>query len=417
MRDATDLILEFNRDFHRPSLALKLERMSCSVFSFYRGTFHLFAFDLCEGPFRKWPSTEAAGRIIGDLHTENFGCYRAITNEIVYDINDFDETTTAPYEYDLRRMTTALLVASLDNGQPLSVGVAAAEAYVREYLLSCARYARAASPAALRRSSEHRQIRSLLMSAAERSRAEMMKELTVEDAGGRFVFQACEHYQPVTAGQKKAIARALPDFLETCIAPAGARTSRYTLQDVAFRYAGTGSLGRRRFGLLLGKGRPPQETLHTLRLVEWKDSLDSALDRPLRPHQSRRRARNVIESTIAFQLFPKRYLGYAMLSGEPVQAREIGANDARFQHNVYRAPERFEQAAKVFGQITARAHTLAATRGHGPERLVRELQKREDRFVQRMLTFAVDYTARAHDDFDEFRARHDEVAAAWAVPK
>ena len=123
MRSACDEILKFNAAFHhQPSLTAKLKALGSSPFGFFRGTFHLFARDLREGPFRKWPCLETAGQIVGDLHTENFGTFRAITNEIVYDINDFDETTQGPYEFDVRRLATSLVLSSLVNDRGLGLG-------------------------------------------------------------------------------------------------------------------------------------------------------------------------------------------------------------------------------------------------------------------------------------------------------
>src|SRR5262245_48904085 len=100
VRSAVDQILAFNRRFPRAQLQGKLERMTASHFTFFRATFHLFAYDLRDGWCRDWPLANVEGPIIGDLHTENFGAYRAVTDDIVYDINDFDEATEGSYEID-----------------------------------------------------------------------------------------------------------------------------------------------------------------------------------------------------------------------------------------------------------------------------------------------------------------------------
>src|SRR5258708_7085659 len=113
MRSAVDRILLYNRAFSTRRLSTKLAKMAATPFSFFRATFHLFAFDVLQGPFRWLPHLDASGPIVGDLHTENFGSLRAINGQIVYDINDFDETTNGYYEFDLRRLTTSLILASL----------------------------------------------------------------------------------------------------------------------------------------------------------------------------------------------------------------------------------------------------------------------------------------------------------------
>src|SRR4051794_16440043 len=101
MRSAADLILKWHRSIQSPDLPRKLERISSTPFGFFRGTFLLFARDLTK-EFKRPKPLAVTGRIIGDLHTENYGTFRAVTGEIVYDINDFDETTVAAYEYDIR---------------------------------------------------------------------------------------------------------------------------------------------------------------------------------------------------------------------------------------------------------------------------------------------------------------------------
>ncbi len=412
MRSAVDAILRFNRGFDPASLVLKREKMSASSFAFFRGTFHLFASDLTAGPFRKWPVAEAVGPIIGDLHTENFGTFRSVTGEVVYDINDFDETTSAPYEFDLRRMATALVLASLDASHAFGHGVLLAETFVRTYLDALHRLGRLKHRREFERLPDRHDVRKTLALASEQSRVEMMRRLAAESTRGRFVLQRVpRHLKPAGREVAAAVAAAFPQYIENCKVRAARGKRKYRIEDVAFRFAGCGSLGRRRYALLLSKGEG-EASWETLRLVEWKDSLDSALDAQ-RPQRSRGRAKQVIENTLAFQLHPKRYLGYTRLAKAPVQGREIGANDARFPHREFTAFERFEKAAAIFGEITARAHLLATIGKSGPRALLGEIAGHEDRFVHRVLAFAAAYAGQTMDDFHEFQSRRAEIEKAW----
>lgn len=401
MRSAVDEILAFNRRFHTHSLRVKLDKLAGSPFGFFRGTFHVFADDVLHGPFRKWPTASAAGQIVGDLHTENFGTFRAITGEVVYDINDFDETTEGPYEYDLRRLATSLVVAALDAKLRLGDGVHAAEDCIRSYLETLIRLGRVKKRPQFAALADNKVVRRLLASAEDKSRAVMMKAMAVESTPGSFVLRLNEKYLPVDERDREEAQRVLPKFLRG-----------YTFQDVAFRIAGCGSLGRHRYALLLGKGKTKRETFETLRLVEWKDSLDSSLDSP-RPLQSKNRAAKVIEATRAFQVHPKRYLGAISMFGRPMQTREIGANDDRFHHQQFADPARFGQPARIFGTITARAHLLANAGKKSPRLFRHELAGSEDRFVNRLLAFAVAYTEQVMGDYEEFVKRRGEVAKAW----
>ena len=412
MRSAVDEILAFNRGFRPEFLHNKLDKLSASPFGFFRGTFHVWCRDLREDPFKKWICLDIAGPIVGDLHTENFGSFRAITNEIVYDINDFDETTRGLYEYDLRRLATSLLLAALDNRRTLGDGMNAAEAAVRGYLETIVRLGRVRKRVELERLPEAKQVRQLLSAAAEKKRAEFLKGIAVETTPGSFVFRASEKYLPVKDKVRRMARKSLPFFLRHCLAPPKARPAKYSFQDIAFRIAGTGSLGRARYALLLGKGRKKEETYETLRLIEWKESLESALNSGAVRHRLKR-PREVIEATRAFQLFPKRYLGYTWLGEVPMQAREIGANDLRFDHKQFRELDRFLAASRIFGEITARAHLLGSLGKPGPREIPQEISRREDRFVYHLLRFAVAYAGRVMDGHEELVRRKEEVARAW----
>jgi hypothetical protein len=188
----------------------------------------------------------------------------------------------------------------------------------------------------------------------------------------------------------------------------------YTFQDIAFRFAGAGSLGRARYALLLGKGTKEPEDWTTLRLIEWKDSLDSAIDSH-EPRSSPNRAQEVFTFTRAFQLFPKRYLGFVTMGGQPMQTKEIGANDARFDPRSLQDPQYLQRVAQIFGMITARAHLLGSIGESRPRLLVQKVQSREDRFVHKLLSFAVAYADRTFEDFDEVIRRKVEIAKRWGV--
>ena len=410
IRSAVDQILAFNKYFPREQLKGKLEKLSASPFTFFRSTFHLFARDLTEWS-QEWPLMDVRGPIIGDLHTENFGAFRAVTGEIVYDINDFDEATNAPYDVDLRRLSTSILLAALDNGHSFGTGVREAELSIRSWLEAISRFSESRSRKKLERLCETAQILELLHNVGEKSRTEFIGKMTQQVAPGRFVFRQTDRMLPV--GQKilERAQEAIPSFLANVLAPVKARPMEYTFQDIAFRFGGAGSLGRARYALLFNKEKQKAD-LSTLRLIEWKDSLDSSLDSS-EPRFSHDRAQQVFDFTRSFQLLPKRYLGYAMLGNRPMQAKEIGANDARFNPKSMQDREHFQQAAEIFGKITARAHMLGSVSEPGPQLLVRKLQSREDRFVHKLLSFAVAYADRVFDDFDELTRRKAEVEEAW----
>jgi len=416
MRDPVEKIIEYNRNFHRPSLAHKVARLAGSPFGFFRGTYHLFAYDITQGPFRKASSLKSSGPIVADLHTENFGSFRSITNEIVYDINDFDETTTGLYEWDLWRLATGITLAAHDAGLRVGDGLNAAETMLRSYLHMLGKMAGLKKREAFVDLEYTKSVRRLLNVAGEKSRVEFMKTMAEEHEPGKFILKLNEKYIAIKPGERSEIERSLAKYLKRCVASPKAAPTKYTFQDAAFRFAGSGSLGRKRYALLLGKGRDKRETFDSLRLIEWKDSLDSSLDSQ-QPEAGKRRGKQVIADTLAFQVRPKRYLGHLIAFGGPMQARELGANDCRFDHKQFASPEPFRAVSEVFGGITARVHLVATLGEVGPRRMLREITGAEDRFVYRTLSFAASYAEQVLEDYAAFVARRGQVAKRWGVAR
>ena len=102
--------------------------MAESPFAFLRGSATVMAWDLA-----KSPSIGHNVIIDGDAHVNNFGLFRTPRQDVVFDLNDFDETLVAPWEWDLKRLTASINVAARENG----VDAAGRERAVRS---ACAAY-------------------------------------------------------------------------------------------------------------------------------------------------------------------------------------------------------------------------------------------------------------------------------------
>ena len=410
MRSAVDAILQWHKTVRSPDLPRKLEKMSETAFRFFRGTFFLYAQDL-KGEFGRVKPLAESGRIVGDLHTENYGTFRAVTGDVVYDINDFDETTVAPYEYDVRRLAVGLVLAAEENGHRFGDGLNAAEFAIRAWIDSLHRWYGVSRKKFASIEATH-PARQLLGSARIADRVEFLKTLVVQDEGYGFVIRPSKEFSDVSKEEKRRIAEAVPFFFQHCTAPKAAQLVKYKLLHVMHRVAGNGSLGRVRYALLFDNGRAKHPGWEHLRLIEWKQSLDSALDAS-RPEAGRKRAENVYAAETAFQLFPKRYLGHTRIGKMPMQGREIGANDARFKHADFQELEAFDSAATMFGQILARNHLLGARPSDAPGAIPARIGERLDRYVNSVLRFAASYSDQVCTDHDELKRRQGEVAKAW----
>lgn len=110
-RDPVDLLIKSNEGRIPDLLPIRFGRMLTSPFAFYRGSAAVMAADLA--------STPQSGLIVqacGDAHLMNFGGFATPERNIVFDINDLDETLPAPWEWDLKRLVTSVVVAGREIG-------------------------------------------------------------------------------------------------------------------------------------------------------------------------------------------------------------------------------------------------------------------------------------------------------------
>ena len=105
-------LLRAQDDDRMPDLVpIRWGRMSASPFAFYRGAAALMAADLAA-----MPRTGLTVQLCGDAHVSNFGLYGSPERELLFDVNDFDETLPGPFEWDIKRLAASLVLASRSNG-------------------------------------------------------------------------------------------------------------------------------------------------------------------------------------------------------------------------------------------------------------------------------------------------------------
>ncbi len=102
--------------------------MSLSAFHFFRGAAAVMAQDL--GPT---PTTGLRVQLGGDAHLSNFGLFGTPERNLVFDVNDFDETLPGPWEWDIKRLATSAVVAGRVQGVGKALAAKAARRAVRSY--------------------------------------------------------------------------------------------------------------------------------------------------------------------------------------------------------------------------------------------------------------------------------------------
>lgn len=115
---------------------VRYARMAPSPFTFFRGSAMVQAQDL-----RSTPASGTTVQLCGDCHIMNFGGFATPERNLIFDINDFDETFPGPWEWDLKRLTVSLVLAARDRGFSKSVARDAVLATVASYRERLTEYA------------------------------------------------------------------------------------------------------------------------------------------------------------------------------------------------------------------------------------------------------------------------------------
>ena len=92
-------------------LPIRHDRMRQSPFAFFRGSAALMAWDLA-----KTPATGVRLQACGDCHAANFGGFGSPERQLLFDINDFDETLPAPWEWDVKRLAASIVLGLREIG-------------------------------------------------------------------------------------------------------------------------------------------------------------------------------------------------------------------------------------------------------------------------------------------------------------
>src|SRR3982751_2136403 len=126
--DPVQILMETSKGREAQLIPIRYGRMLQSPFAFYRGGAAIMAADLA-----KTPSTGVYVQSCGDCHLVNFGSFATPERRIVFDINDFDETSPAPWEWDVKRLAASFVIAAMHNDisttEAKEVAIACVESY------------------------------------------------------------------------------------------------------------------------------------------------------------------------------------------------------------------------------------------------------------------------------------------------
>jgi uncharacterized protein (DUF2252 family) len=251
-----DLLIENSRGRLEDLVPIRYGRMMANPFAFYRGAAAIMAYDLAHTP-----STGLTLQACGDCHLLNFGGFATAERQINFDINDFDETSIAPWEWDVKRLTTSFVIAGRSNGFSASDCQAAAHRVAQNYRTKLAEYSEMSVLDAWYDTLDFDQIIHNLPDKQLRKfylkKLEAAAEISAhEKEFAKLAFAAGEtpriadqppliyHMTGVDEAQQRANWEAsLADYLKSLPPERRVLLDRYKLADAAVKVVGVGSVG------------------------------------------------------------------------------------------------------------------------------------------------------------------------------
>ncbi len=339
-------------------LALRYERMRATAFTFFRGSAALMAADLAE-----LASEAPVVQLCGDAHLANFGAYASPEGNPVFDVNDFDETFPGPFDWDVKRLATSLVLAGRDHALPRKGCRALAARAARHYHRHLRQLAglpplqawhstidlHAAIGAVpghkLRRRLERR------LRAATEASLDHYDLVGSDGAQAHIRDQGNTKHLPAYAATIDAAFAAWPATLQPQFADLAAR---YKLVDRAFKVVGIGSVGTFcAIGLFTSAEGAPL-------LLQLKEAQPSALAGPLGAPPRDCEGERVVTGQRRLQAQSDIFLGW---TPQPVDGRDFYVRrlkDSRLaQIGTTLEADQLPFAAALCGRTLARAHGRA----------------------------------------------------------
>jgi uncharacterized protein (DUF2252 family) len=399
-------------------------RMMVSPFTFYRGAAKIMAVDL-----KDTPRAGLNAQLCGDAHLSNFGIFASPERQLLFDVNDFDETLPGPFEYDVKRMSASFTIAGRNNGYTKADTRAATLASVRAYQEAMAGFAQMGTMDVWYAHLSEQDMLAAIKNLARTGTRSEKKEAKKGEKGAKAIaakartrdsLQALSKLAELVDGRYQIVSQppiVIP--LRDLSAAAGMSPDevrhvlheqfrayratlrddqrhlleRFELIDVARKVVGVGSVGTRAFIALL-QGRDQQDPL----FLQVKEATRSVLEDHLPKSRFKQPGERVVQGQRMMQAASDIYLGWTkgVQDNRFLYWRQL--RDMKGSVEVESMPPRNLQVyAQACGWTLARAHA----RSGDPIAIAAYLGK-SDAFDRSITDFSDRYADQNDKDFESF---------------
>jgi len=396
-QDPIDILEASNQDRLPELVPIRYGRMLRSPFTFLRGSAGLMAYDLSSTP-----TTDLRVQACGDCHLLNFGLFATPERNLIFDINDFDETLTAPWEWDIKRLAASFVVAARDERYSGKDAQAVAVECVRSYRERMREYSKmnplevwydhldADTLMAMAPDEKIIKSREKLIEKAQQRIGELLLPKIAGTVGGRhrLIDQPPILFHVLGEEHEQRVREALDAYRQSLSDERRVLFDRYRLEDIAIKVVGIGSVGTRCYAALFFSAEN-----HSL-LLQFKEACPSVLEPYAGKSRYDNHAQRVVMGQRLIQSSSDIFLGWVRVpsSGRDFFVRQL--RDMKMSAPLEGATlQRFHLYAELCGWTLARAHARS-----GDAATISGYLGKSDNFDQAIGSFAMAYADQTERD-------------------
>ncbi|MGC1425931.1 MAG: DUF2252 domain-containing protein [Nitrosotalea sp.] len=402
--DPIKLLEDTNIDRIPGLVAIRYQRMSESAFKFFRGSAIIQAWDLEHSPV-----SGINVQLCGDCHLMNFGGFASAERNLVFDINDFDETFPGPWEWDIKRLVVSIELAARDLNFSKNVAenaVRAAVASYREHMSEFSEktvlqrwYTQITVENLLEFFKKDKQMIDRIKSAQPRSLSKtseaIFPKLTETVNGNPRIKDdppLIYHFTQNLDANKLAQA-SLEDYKKSLQTDRRHLLERFHFQDAAVKVVGVGSVGLRcHVALLLADEDDPL-------FLQAKEARRSVLEPPTGKSLFEHQGQRVVHGQHVLQASSDIFLGwYRNVNGRDFYIRQLRDMKVSAEVETFN-PRTLTSYASVCGWALARAHAKA-----GEVEMIAGYLGTKENFDDAMVQYSIAYADQVERDFKLFKA-------------
>lgn len=405
--------IEQNNSHISPQMKqMKYDKMSASPFTFFRATNHLFWQKYTNDERLKQFSNNNQTWIQGDMHVYNFGMFHNHDGDIVYDLNDFDETIIADYQYDLWRFATSVLLAcrsETEFSEKKEKDII--EKFAKEYRKAARKIIKGEKKEkefVTKKNSSTELKEELKRCAKKESRKKMLNKWTNNVEGKRRFDMSKDKLKRISVDKRNEIENELENYISTLQFIGDVSQNHFNIKDIAERqFSGLGSFGVPRYYILI-EGDDSKVDDDILLDVKWqsKPTAYKFMHESFKENYNKmfeNEGQRYVKSYIDMIKYNDPYLGWLHLSDGYYAVREISPYKSYVPVEELTKKKEYKKMMKYWAQIISSSH-LFSTDSFDRNQFLKLTKGKKKEFTDLIYEVASEFAIEIEKEWQLFRA-------------